>query len=362
MEIYNPRPSIDRQSFLDGPLLTPEQRRELPVTVLFGGNSSERPGSIKSSNTVARLLRQSGYTHVDQLDITTDSVRDLAVNRPFGVAFMTMHGGYGEDGTLQGLLEMLDIPYTGSGVAASSISADKVLFNRFVRGLGYNTADQLVVHSAHELGNLDISYPKVLKPATQGCSYGVFFVRDRDELLERAAFTEQFSDRMVVEDYIPGRELTVGVFEDPHSQRPHVLPITENILAREILDFEAKIQGGEHLYEVVVPAELDSSTRSRIEEACADVFQQLNCKGYVRMDLRLTDKGDIYFLENNTSPGMLSLEESDFPKMLHAGGIDPTEFVDLMVEASLSNYQAQHRNKGRVPSKQEMVQYLGLNR
>lgn len=348
--------------FPDGqiPIFSPEQRRELPVTVFFGGNSSERPGSIKSSLTVANLLKQSGYTNVDRMDITTESAGSLAANRPFGVAFMTMHGGYGEDGTLQGLLEMLDIPYTGSGIAASAISADKVLFSRFVRGLGYNTANQIVVVNANDLENLDMNFPKVIKPATSGCSYGIFFVKDRTELLDRAAFTVQFSDRMLVEDYIEGRELTVGLFEDPRSKKPHVLPIVEYNLEREIQDFETKSVEGRHLYKTIIPAELNSTIRDKITAVCTDIFQQLNCRSYVRMDLRLTSNGEIYVLENNTSPGMLSMEESDFPRMLQAGGIDPLDFVDLMIETSLLNHRAKHSKYDQVPSEKEMRRYLGL--
>lgn len=353
----HPRP-IGRALENPAPLFSPEQRRQLPISVLFGGNSSERPGSIKSSITVANLLQQAGYEHVDRVDITDQTVRALAENRPFGVAFMTMHGGAGEDGTLQGLLEMLDIPYTGSGIAASAISADKVLFSNFVRGLGYKTANQIVVSRASELEGLDMTFPKVIKPATQGCSYGVFFVKDRAELLEKAAFSEQFSGRMAIEDYIPGREVSVGLFEDPHTGVPHVLPISEIFLKRPIQDFESKIAGGEALMETVIPAQLEPQLQGAIETICADIFTKLNCKGYVRMDLRIADNGDIYVLENNSSPGMLNMQESDFPKMLIAGGVNPPEFADLMVEAALLNYQERHAKKA--PSKKEMVEYLGL--
>jgi D-alanine-D-alanine ligase len=351
---------VPRQDIISPEVLfSPEQRRNVPITVLYGGVSSERPGSIKSGETVVNLLQESGYRYVDRLDVTPQTIHELVTKKPFGVAFMTLHGGFGEDGTLQGMLDMLDIPYTGSGVAASAISADKVLFSRFVRGLGYNAANQIVANSASELEDVEVHYPKVIKPAAAGCSYGVFFVRNKAELLEKASFTEQFGERFVVEDYIPGRELTVGMFENPHSQQPYVLPIAENILVREILDFEAKVPGGEHLYKVVLPAELDPSVQERIQESCIDVFMQLNCKGYVRMDLRLTPQEDIYFLENNTNPGMLNLQESDFPKMLLTEGISPTDFVDLMVEASLSNYAEKHSKSRTVPSKKEMTEYIG---
>src|SRR3989338_1001276 len=342
----------------EGMRLSPERRKDLPITVLYGGISSERPGSIRFSQTVADLLTRSGYSHVQRVDITPESVLSLANRDAIGVAFMTLHGGFGEDGTLQVLLEMLDIPYTGCGVAASAISADKVLFSRFVRALGYKSAGQIVVNNAQELEGMTMEYPKVIKPATQGCSYGVFFVKDRKELLHRADFTQQFSDRMVVEDYVDGRELTVGIFEDSRLGKPRILPITENILAREILDYETKYPGGEHLYQVVLPAQIDPSVQEEIETTCVDIFKQLDCRGYVRMDLRLTKDGDIYIIENNTSPGMLNLEESVFPKMLKAGGVEPSEFVDLMVEAALLHHQ--NKRDSAPPSSTEMLEYLGL--
>lgn len=340
--------------------ISPERRKDVPITVLYGGISSERPGSIDSSKTVADLLLQAGYKQVERMDIVPQTIYELEKIRGNSIAFMTMHGGFGEDGTLQGLLEMMDIPYTGCGVAASAISADKHLFSNFVRSLGYKVPNQIVISDENELGNLDIDYPKVIKPVSQGCSYGIFFVRNREELLNRAPFTMKFADRMVIEDYIEGREITVGMYEDPHSDGPQVLPLAENILAREILDYEAKYPGGEHLYKVVIPAQIDQSAKEEIEATCTDIFRQLDCRGYVRMDLRLTKDGGIYLLENNTSPGMLSLEESDFPKMLVAGDINPANFVDLMVEASLVNFQQRRRKFQNLPSEREMVDYLGL--
>src|SRR3989344_5620341 len=190
-------------------ILSAERRKSMPVTVFCGGNSSERVGSLLSGQTVNGLLKEAGYTQVENFDITSQTIHALPDRKAIGVAFMTLHGGFGEDGTLQGMMEMLDIPYTGCGVAASAISADKVLFNRFVRSCGYSAPSQIVISDASEIGDLDIRYPKVIKPVSQGCSYGVFFVKDREELLKRASFTRKFSDRMVIEDYIEGQELSV---------------------------------------------------------------------------------------------------------------------------------------------------------
>ncbi len=345
--------------YLDA-ILSLERRKQSPVTVFYGGNSSERAGSILSGQTVSNFLKQAGYSQVEGFDITPETIRELPDKEAVGVAFMTLHGGFGEDGTLQGMLEMLDIPYTGCGVAASAVSADKVLFNSFVRSLGYKTPDQIVLTDIKDLSRFNLDYPVVIKPATQGCSYGVFFVNREEELKERAVFTQKFSDRMVIEKYIPGRELSVGLFEDPYTGSPHVLPISENILQRPIQDFETKYPGGEHLIKTVIPAQLEPNIQTAIENICADIFKKLNCRGYVRMDLRLTANGDIFLLENNTSPGMLNPQESDFPKMLTIGGIDLANFVDLMIQAALINYYAKKKAQKELPGEKEMVDYLGI--
>lgn len=341
-------------------ILSVERRKDLPITVFYGGNSSERAGSLLSGQTVSGLLKQAGYLHVETFDITPKTICTLPDRKTVGVAFMTLHGGFGEDGTLQGLLEMLNIPYTGCGVAASAISADKVLFSRFVRSLGYKTPNQIIVSNEEDIDSLDLDFPKVIKPANTGCSYGVFYVEDRTDLIKRAAFTRRFSDRMVIEDYIEGRELSIGIFENPHKRKPQVLPIVELILKRKIQDFETKYPGGEHLIETIIPAQLRTDIQDEIEATCADIFQQLNCRGYSRMDLKVTNSGTIYWLENNTNPGMISLEESDFPKMLSMGGIDLPDFVDLMVESALLNHLRKQKVAQEIPGEKEMVEYLGI--
>jgi D-alanine-D-alanine ligase len=345
--------------FQDG-ILSLERRKQSPVTVFFGGNSSERVGSILSSQTITNYLKQAGYSQVERFDITRETIRELPDKKAIGIAFMTLHGGFGEDGTLQGMLEMLDIPYTGCGVAASAVSADKVLFNSFVRSLGYKTPDQIVLTDIRDLDQFNLDYPVVIKPATQGCSYGVFFVSNEDELRKRAIFTSKFSDRMVIEKYIPGRELSVGLFEDPYTGSPHVLPISEMYLQRPIQDFETKYPGGEHLIQTVIPAQLEPNTQTAIESICADIFRKLNCRGYVRMDLRLTENGEIFLLENNTSPGLLNPQESDFPKMLTIGGVDLADFADLMVQSAIINYYSKKRAQRELPGEKEMVDYLGI--
>jgi len=340
--------------------LSVERRKFMPVTVLYGGDSSERTGSILSGKTIESLLREAGYEHVTGFDLTFETILNIADKKKLGVAFVVMHGGFGEDGTLQGLLELFDIPYTGCGVAASAISADKALFNCFVRSLGYNVPNQIVISEKEKLNDLELTFPKVIKPATSGCSYGTFCVENMEELLVKSEFTRQFGDKMIIEDYIEGREFSVGILENPNYQEPFVLPITEIILKRKIQDFETKYPGGENLVEEIIPAELDSECKNRMSLICSDIFKKLNCRGYVRMDLRLTNQNEIYLLENNTSPGLISLEESDFTKMLQAGGISFTNFVDLSVQAALKNHLKKQKIINSIPGEREMVEYLGI--
>lgn len=333
------------------------KRKLFDIAVLCGGDSSERPGSLLSGKTISLLLEKAGYKKVHTVDITPSNIKLLFKYRP-EVAFLAFHGGFGEDGTLQGILEFLDIPYTSSGMAASCISINKYLFNRFAKSLGYAAPKQIIIYKPDEIFNLKIKYPIVLKPIAQGCSYGVFYIENYAELKKKVKFTFKFSKLAVIENYISGRELSVGIFEEPPSMQPHVLPIAETILKKPILDYEAKYPGGEHLYETIIPAKLDKKLESKIQRMCSDIFIKLDCHGFVRMDLRVARDNVIYLLENNTIPGMLGPEESDFPKMLKAGHISLEKFADMMVMAALIRHN--NKSKTKVPSESEMVKHLGL--
>ncbi|KUK84273.1 MAG: D-alanine--D-alanine ligase [Microgenomates bacterium 39_6] len=333
-----------------------KKRKELKIFVLCGGDSSERPGSLLSGKTILELLKNAGYRNVGPFDVTTKNFLKLVKNKP-DLVFLTLHGGYGENGILQGFLELIKVPYTGSGLLASAISANKIYFNRFVSSLGYPTPKQTIIKSLADIDSLKIDFPRVIKPATQGCSYGVFYVENVKELKERARFSVRFSDSLIIEEYIKGRELTVGIFEN-RKGNPVILPIAETILKRKILDYEAKYPGGEHLYQTVIPAKLKAKTERKIKQMCSTIFKALDCHGYVRMDIRLGNNGNIYIIENNTLPGMISVEESDFPKMLKIGGYRLEDFVDETILSTLINWNK--RFKEEAPNELEMVNYLGL--
>lgn len=337
-----------------------KNRKNLDITVLCGGDSAERPGSILSGKTIENVLKDSGYRHVYLMDISKNNVKNLIKKKP-DVAFLTFHGGFGEDGTIQGFLEMLNIPYTSSGVVASAISMNKFLFNRFVSAIGYNTPKQKLISSIEELkdqSRIGLTYPIVIKPVSQGCSYGVFLVNNQNDLINKAKFSMSFGGKILIEQYVFGREFSVGVYRNPVNREAVVLPIAETKLKREIFDFEAKYPGGENLSSTDIPAKLSINKENELRNISINIFNKLGCEGYSMIDVRHNSSGKFYILENNTLPGMLSSEESYIPRMLKASDKTLEYFLDLMIIGALK--KSKYKKKFRNISEKEMVKYLGL--
>ncbi len=341
-------------------MIDPSLKKEMKIDVLCGGDSSEREGSLQSGETVCSSLRQGGFANAQLRDTTYDNVASLCTDKP-DVAFLMFHGGYGEDGKIQALLELLDIPYTGSGVSASAISMDKYLFSRFVSSLGYRVPNQSIIESIDSPELFRISYPAVIKPATQGCSYGLFYVESPPELKKHLPFAKKFSDMVLVEEYIEGREFTVGIFDDPDLGLVRVAPIVETILGggKKIQDYEVKYNEDEKYIISEIPADLPPDAETKIKSVCQDIYMKLGCSGFSRMEVRLTPQQEVYVLENNTCPGMLNPLESDFPKMLTEMGIPVESFVEKMVEQAMREYSK--RKKLVAPSSEDMLRYLGIN-
>ncbi len=326
--------------------------KNLSISVVTGGEASERPGSLQSGETMKQALRAAGFRKVETFDLTKHSFPEM-VRSGVELAYLALHGGYGENGALQGALELLDMPYTGPGVGASAISSDKSLFNAFVRSAGYLAPAQHTLSSMEDLDRpIPVRFPAVVKPSTQGCSYGVFLVDSLEDLRKKAAFSFEFGRVLVLEEFIDGREITVGVFADPDSDGPRVLPIAETVLyGKKIIDFEVKAPQGEKFYETVIPSSLSEALREKVVSACRDIFVKLGCKGHVRFDIRIDAEERLFFLENNTSPGMLNPHDSDFPKMLLADGISLAEFADKMVRDAIRDFNGRQKT---VPSGHEM--------
>ena len=269
------------------------------VAVLMGGWSGEREVSLSSGHECAKALREAGY-RVTEVDVDRNIPFRLAELKP-DVCFNALHGRIGEDGNIQGLLNILDIPYTHSGVEASAIAMDKPRAKELFMRAGLKCPPGVVRSRAEALASESLKRPYVLKPIDQGSSLGVHIVRPGDNYSP----TEEdwpFGDVVLEEKFIPGRELTVAVLDGA------ALAVTEITSEHGFYDYDAKYADGGSIH--ILPAKLPEAVTSRALEMAEQAHATLGCRGVSRADLRFNDsEGDaspdnLYLLEVNTQPGM----------------------------------------------------------
>lgn len=306
----------------------------MKVAVLKGGRSLERGVSLRSAARVEDALAGLGHDVV-ALDIGSDLVTRLRDERP-DAAFVALHGPGGEDGTVQELLEILGIPYTGPGVAACALCMDKVASKHELRSAGVATPDWVAFNATafRELGAADtleeieerMGFPLVVKPASQGSSLGVKFASSREEVPGALVAAFSYDDRVLLERYVDGRELAAGVLgSDP-------LPIVEAIPRdSEKFDFEARYEIGRTDY--VCPAGLTGAEAEEVTGLAARAYETLGCSGFARVDLMLGADGP-QVLEVNAIPGLT--DTSLFPMAAEAAGIDFEQMVERIVELAQS--------------------------
>jgi D-alanine-D-alanine ligase len=241
------------------------------------------------------------------------------------VVFLALHGGRGEDGTVQALLDLTGVPYTGSGHLASALAMDKDLSKRLFRSVGVSTPDWLMAPVATERVSAELGFPCVVKPSKQGSTVGLSLVRDPNDLQDAIGLARQFDDEVMIEEFIPGRELTVGILGD------QALPVGEIIAAHEIYDYECKYTPG--MAREVFPADLSDAQTSRVKALALRAFGALKLRGYARIDFRMTDAGEFYCLEANTLPGMTEL--SLIPQAAAAAQISFAALCERIVQLAL---------------------------
>lgn len=296
------------------------------VAVLKGGLSSEREVSLSSAKGVSEALRELGYM-VTEIDVGNDVSAQLANVRP-DVAFNALHGTYGEDGCIQGVLEFLKIPYTHSGVMASAIAMHKPTAKILFEAAGIKCAPGGVFSRKEVLAGDVIKRPYVIKPLNDGSSVGVLIVMKGDKISAR---TKNFpkSDELLVEKFIPGRELTVGVLDGK------AMGVIEIRPKAGFYDYRNKYTSG--MTEYLVPAPVDKKTYNKAMKIAEEAHNIIGCRGVSRTDIRLSeDDGELYVLEINTHPGMTPT--SLVPKLAKHKGISFAKLVDHLVKtATLDN-------------------------
>jgi len=288
------------------------------VGVLMGGPSSEREISLKSGKAVLFALIASGVDALG-IDIVTDNKEEnirLLRNYNLDCAFIALHGRFGEDGAIQEILERVNLPYTGSGVKASRLAMDKIGALKIFRdGKLYVPRSHFLERPAYNKNNNfsnDLGFPLVIKPANHGSSIGLSIVELQQEIPAAIQLAFQFDERIVVEEYISGRELTVGVLDE----KP--LPVIEIVTKHKFFDFEAKYQAG--LTDYIIPAPLQKDVAENVQQAALKAHQLLGCFGCSRTDIILSRDNLPFVLETNTIPGMTAT--SLLPKAARILGID----------------------------------------
>lgn len=316
-------------STLQVPTLTKNSR----IGVLYGGLSSEREVSLRSGKNCFDALQRLGYANVELLDVNQQIGQTLA-EKKIEIAYIALHGKYGEDGCIQGLLELMGIPYTGCRVAASALTMNKALTKSVLKDAGLPVIDSVVFKSGSVNGKpveMNLPYPVMVKPINEGSSIGMSKVDKAEDLKDALKTGFQYADEVMVEQYVFGKSLTVGVVEV--NGQPQVTPILElRPTKSEWYDLEAKYtEGGT---EFILPAELSEQTTKAIQDATLQAHLAAGCRGVSRIDFVVDGDNKFYILEINTIPGMTNL--SDLPAQAKAMGIGYDELVECILKTAVS--------------------------
>ncbi len=306
--------------------MTREELKKKKIGVLMGGLSAEREVSLKSGAAVHQALLARGYDAV-AIDVGRDVAQALA-RETVEVAFVCLHGRLGEDGAVQGLLEVMGIPYTGSGVMASALAMNKIFAKTAFAANGLTVAPYRVLRRGESLepASLPFPLPVVVKPSQEGSSVGVSIVRAEAEIGPALAEAFRYDEEILVERFVKGREIQVGILED------RALGAIEIVPKKEFYDFEAKYTAGmaEHILPAPLPAPLYEKVLREGERAHA----ALGCCSYSRVDFLVTEAEECFLLEVNTLPGMTAL--SLLPEIAGGAGIGFEELVErIALSASL---------------------------
>lgn len=311
--------------------------RSTSVVVIGGGWSDEREISLLSATECRRALIEAGFERVDLLDLASGDFVKRLVAGSYDVAFVALHGAYGEDGCVQGLLEVLHLPYTFSDVAASALASEKhltkiVLANAGIpvpAGVDLPAGENLDATAAERLVS-ELGLPLFVKPASNGSSYGVSRVNSADELPAAVARAGAGGGRVLVESCVEGTEITVPVIGN---SEPEALPVVEIVTGAEFYDIKVKYEPSELHH--VIPARLSEEATRRAQELAVRAHQTLGCRGCSRSDFIVTDGGAPILLEVNTIPGMTA--QSLLPDSARHAGISFPDLCARFVELALED-------------------------
>ena len=298
------------------------------IAVICGGPSSEREISLRSGKNIFEALKKLGYKNVELIDIDKN-ISKVLIDKKIEVVYNAMHGRYGEDGCIQGLLEILEIPYTGCGVTASSVCMNKDYTKNVLRNFDIPLIKSVLIKKNEDYSKKikELKYPMMLKPVSEGSSLGMFKVSDEKEMEECFKKSLKYNQDVLVEEYLDGKSLTVGVLEN--GDELFATEIIEFNTKTEWYDYEAKYTAG--MTEFIIPAKLSDDMTQKVKDIAVKAFKACGCRGVSRVDFLISDNVP-YVLEINTSPGMTDL--SDLPAQSKAMGISYENLVQIILNGA----------------------------
>jgi D-alanine-D-alanine ligase len=319
------------------------------IAIVCGGDSSEHDVSLRSAQGLYSFFDKERYNvyivdikgldwHVELPDGTTAKIdrNDFSFvedgqKKLFDYAYITIHGTPGENGLLQGYFELIDLPYSTSGVLVEALTFDKFVLNQYLRGYGVSVADSLLIRKGYEELVSDdeieerIGMPCFVKPAADGSSFGVTKVKNKDQLAPAIRKAMMESPEVMVESYLEGTEITQGIYKT--HDKTVVFPITEVVTSNEFFDYDAKYNGQ---VQEITPARISKDIADRVSQITSHIYDILHCNGIIRIDYIISKEGKISMLEVNTTPGMTAT--SFIPQQVRAAGLDMADVLSDIVE------------------------------
>jgi len=310
--------------------------KKLKIAVLYGGRSAEHEISLESAEHVLAAMDKEKYEIVPIL-INKDGKFTTPVPKDVDVVFPVLHGSYGEDGTVQGVIKMNDVAFVGAGVLGSAVGMDKDVAKRLLREAGISTAKFIAVKSSDEFDpdtvEKELNWPVFVKPANAGSSVGIKTAINKVELVAAMREAFKYDRKIIIEKYIDGREIECGVLGNDH---PIASLPGEIIPSQDFYSYDAKYsEESESVLET--PVALPEETTELIQELAIKTYQVLGCEGMGRVDMYMQDDGRLIIGEINTIPGFT--EHSMFPKLWEMTGIPYPKLIDKVIELALERYE-----------------------
>lgn len=296
----------------------------IQVAVLMGGLSSERDVSFHTGKAMVSACQSLGYKTVP-VEFSRDIFNHLDTLKNADIVLIALHGGIGENGNIQGMFESLGIRYTGSDALSSAMCMDKHISKLLAEDIGVATPGWQQIRRGQSLEIPSLTFPVVVKPNSEGSTIGLTIVHKTEELSAAVETAFQYDDELLVEDYIPGKEITVSVLGNT------LLPIIEIRPTHEVYDYECKYQQG--MTDYICPADLPDGLTESIQATALEMYSLLKCRHYGRVDFRLDENNKHWFLEINTLPGMTNT--SLVPKAAMAHGLSFTQIIEKIIKQAL---------------------------